>query len=60
MAPVEAILTELLATRSRVLQFLEQLEPRHLDLEFDRDGLPVRFGDLLATFSSHDQERAAQ
>ncbi len=59
-APVEAILAELIATRSRVLQLLEQLEPPHLDLEFDRDGRPARRGDLLLTLSSHDIEHAAQ
>ncbi len=60
LAPVDAVVAEMLATRARILQLLEQLEPRHLDAEFRRDGRPTRLGDLLATFSSHDVEHAAQ
>ncbi len=59
-APVEAIFAELLATRGRVLQLLEQLEPAHLDVEFESGGRVARLGDLLASFSSHDLEHAVQ
>jgi uncharacterized protein (TIGR03083 family) len=59
-APIEAIVAELLATRSRVLQLLEQLEPHHLDVRFDRDAGPTRLADILATFSAHDLDHAAQ
>ncbi|TAK56712.1 MAG: hypothetical protein EPO22_13255, partial [Dehalococcoidia bacterium] len=55
-APIEAIVAEMLATRDRILQLLEQLEAQHLEVEFDRDGRPVRLGDILATLSSHDRE----
>ncbi len=59
-APVEAILAELLATRGRVLQLLEQLTPAHLGVEFESGGRVARLGDLLASFSSHDLDHAAQ
>ena len=59
-APIEAIVAEMLATRARILQLLEQLEAQQLKVEFDRDGRVVRLGDVLATFSVHDREHAAQ
>lgn len=58
--PVEAILAQLQATRSRVLRLLEQLQPQHLDVEFNRDGRSTSLRDLLVTFSVHDLEHAAQ
>lgn len=60
LAPIDAVVAEMLATRARILQLLEQLERRHLDIELERDGRPARLADLLATFSSHDLEHAAQ
>jgi uncharacterized damage-inducible protein DinB len=60
LAPVEAIVAELVATRARVLHLLEQLEAGHLDAVFNREGRDTRLADLLTTFSVHDVDHAEQ
>jgi hypothetical protein len=59
-APIEAIVAEMLATRSRIVDLIEQLEPRHLGVEVERDGHRARLADVLTTSSSHDLEHAAE
>jgi uncharacterized damage-inducible protein DinB len=60
LAPVEAIVAELIATRTRVLHLLEQLETRHLDVVIERDGDHTRLADLLSDFSAHDLDHVKQ
>ncbi len=59
-APVEAVIAEMLATRSRVLDLIAQLEPEHLAVELPGAVPPLRLGDTLGTLSEHDVEHAAQ
>jgi len=59
-APVEAIVAEMLATRSRLLDLITQLEPEHLAVPLPGAGSLVRLGDTLETMSQHDEEHAAQ
>jgi hypothetical protein len=60
LAPVEAVVAELVATRARVLELLEQLETHHLRIVVDRKGRRDRLADLLITFSAHNLDHAEQ
>jgi uncharacterized damage-inducible protein DinB len=60
LAPVEAVIAEMLATRNRVLDLIERLEPSHLAVELPGAPSPARFGETLAALSDHDTEHAAQ
>lgn len=60
LAPIAAVIAEMVATRAGVLQLLEEMEPRHLDFELGHEGRATRLADLLGTFSSHDLAHAEQ